>query len=152
MVILMENIFFSAALLLVMVNTAFPYDETNAQAMDTALNLLRNMADRGNTYLGSRHSLLLELRAALGEAERVSSASDVPKAANVPTMLKSDRYDGAVIQKADAPPSPFHGDWQQPPDLSSLQNISFQFDLDDDPALWEGALNQIDFDMDMDWS
>ena len=56
---------FSAALLLVMVNAAFPHNETNARAMETALKILRNMADRGNTYLGSRHSLLLELRASI---------------------------------------------------------------------------------------
>lgn len=34
--------------------------------METALQLLRNMADRGNAYLGSRYSLLLDLQAAIG--------------------------------------------------------------------------------------
>ena len=47
---------FSAALLLVMVNAAFPRNDTNARTMEMALGLLRGMADRGNTYLGSRHS------------------------------------------------------------------------------------------------
>jgi hypothetical protein len=42
-------------------------------------------------------------------------------------------------------------DWPQAPEFPSLEDISFQIDIDDDPALWEGALNQIDIDMDTDW-
>ena len=41
--------------------------------------------------------------------------------------------------------------WPQQPDLPSFRDIAFQFDLNDDPALWEGALDQIDIDMDTDW-
>lgn len=49
-----------------MVKAACPPYEINAWAKETALKLLRSMADRGNTYLDSRHSLLLELQAAIG--------------------------------------------------------------------------------------
>ncbi|KAJ5125142.1 hypothetical protein N7526_007319 [Penicillium atrosanguineum] len=137
---------FSAALLLVMVNAVFPHNETNSRAMETALNLLRSMADRGNTYLGSRHSLLLELRAAIepkavtGDMERTMTALNVPATPRIPRSM---------IRRPPTQELPEH--WQASLDLPSFQDISFQFDLNDDPALWEGALDQIDIDMDTDW-
>ncbi|KAJ5174183.1 uncharacterized protein N7482_000060 [Penicillium canariense] len=143
---------FSAALLLVMVNAAFPHNETNARSMETALNLLRSMADRGNAYLGSRHSLLLELRAAIGPKPVQRDIDRLSPAPNVPDSPRSDRPPVSGMDALD-PNSPpvLAGDWPQPPDLSLLRDISFQFDLNDDSALWEGALNQIDIDMDTDW-
>ncbi|KAJ5593805.1 uncharacterized protein N7459_000013 [Penicillium hispanicum] len=142
---------FSAALLLVMVNAAFPSNETNARAMETALNLLQSMADRGNTYLGSRHSLLLELRAAIGPKPVINGASCLGSAMNVPGTPESDQSVNPSIEEANPNPAVLAEAWEQPPDLPSLQDISFQFDLNDDPALWEGALDQIDIDMDTDW-
>ncbi|KAJ5156876.1 hypothetical protein N7492_009679 [Penicillium capsulatum] len=141
---------FSAALLLVMVNAAFPHNETNARAMDTALRLLRNMADRGNTYLGSRHSLLLELRAAIGPKATTADASLTNSALDIPVTPSSEQPVSPDLRASDTP-QVLGGDWQRPLDLPSLQDISFQFDLNDDPALWEGALDQIDIDMDTDW-
>jgi hypothetical protein len=147
---------FSAALLLVMVNAAFPPNETSARAMETALNLLRGMADRGNTYLGSRHSLLLELRAAIvtrsaaNDTDRASSAG--LKAPLTPTTehgtsLTEEKEDMASQLGASQVLAP---GWPQN-ELPSFRDIAFQFDLNDDPALWEGALDQIDIDMDTDW-
>ncbi|KAJ5623629.1 hypothetical protein N7490_012234 [Penicillium lividum] len=139
---------FSAALLLVMVNAVFPYNEANARMMETALNLLRGMADRGNTYLSSRHSLLLELRAAMEPSSSMSVTGHVNSpVGNLGTP--SNTLPSPDSQEADAPvPAEV---WQYPPDLSSLQDISFQFDINDDSALWEGALDRIDIDMDTDW-
>jgi hypothetical protein len=140
---------FSAALLLVMVNAVFPHNETNARAMETALNLLRSMADRGNAYLGSRHSLLLELRAAIGPKSATGDVDGLTPAPNVPVTPRSNQPASPAIQEPRSQELP--EDWQPPLDLPSLQDISFQFDLNDDPALWEGALDQIDIDMDTDW-
>lgn len=143
---------FSAALLLVMVNAAFPHNETNARAMETALNLLRSMADRGNAYLSSRHSLLLELRAAIGPKPIVNDAARMSTHPNVTAIAPSNRVASPAAQEALPDPSVLPGSWpQQVFDLPSFQDISFQFDLNDDPALWEGALDQIDIDMDTDW-
>lgn len=145
---------FSAALLLVMVNAAFPHNETNARAMETALNLLRSMADRGNTYLASRHSLLLELRAAIGPKTATSHARRMSQAPDVPVTPRSDQLASPAMPQTNPQHSSTQGvpeDWQPLVDLPSLQDISFQFDLNDDPALWEGALDQIDIDMDTDW-
>lgn len=133
-----------------MVNAAFPHNETNARAMETALRLLRNMADRGNTYLGSRHSLLLELRAEIGPKPTSGELGLTNSTINIPVAPSSEQPVTPDIQ-ANATPQVLGGDWQRPPDLPSLQDISFQFDLNDDTALWEGALDQIDIDMDTDW-
>ncbi|CAG8283535.1 unnamed protein product [Penicillium salamii] len=148
---------FSAALLLVMVNAAFPSNETSARAMETALSLLRGMADRGNMYLGSRHTLLLELKAVLGSRPNCTNET-VPAS---PTGLKlpvtpatedgthlSERPD-TDVQLSNCQPLP--NNWSQESDLPSFQDIAFQFNTNDDPALWEGALDQIDIDMDTDW-
>lgn len=143
---------FSAALLLVMVNAAFPHNETNARAMDTALNLLRSMADRGNTYLGSRHSLLLELRAAIGPKSIINNPERISPPPNVPATHPSDQMASPPAPETIPVQPVLPSTWpQQLSDLPSFQDISFQFDLNDDPALWEGALDQIDIDMDTDW-
>ncbi|KAK0705699.1 fungal-specific transcription factor domain-containing protein [Lasiosphaeris hirsuta] len=62
---------FSAAIVLVMVCAAFPADEANTEAMDTGLEILRGMAERGwNSHMGARYELLTQLRSVFmpGEA------------------------------------------------------------------------------------
>ncbi|KAJ5138225.1 uncharacterized protein N7515_003073 [Penicillium bovifimosum] len=151
---------FSAALLLVMVNAAFPLNETNARAMETALSLLRGMADRGNTYLGARHVLLLELRAAIGpKPADANNAAVVDALAADPRGPEAPEDDNGTSTPREVPyrsadlvaSQVITDDWSQNLDLPTLQDIALQFDLNDDPALWEGALDQIDIDMDTDW-
>jgi hypothetical protein len=139
-----------------MVNAAFPPNETSARAMETALSLLRGMADRGNIYLGSRHSLLLELRAAIG-SKPVGIHDNAPASPGSPKLPATPATEnGANIPElpdVDIQLSNSQGlsnDWQQT-DIPSFRDIAFQFDLNDDPALWEGALDQIDMNMDTDW-
>ncbi|CAG8051297.1 unnamed protein product, partial [Penicillium nalgiovense] len=155
---------FSAALLLVMVNAAFPPNETSARAMETALDLLRGMADRGNTYLDSRHSLLLELWAAIGPRRAEEKDTDAAislaagqkgpvtpmseNAANPSANPSDDVSDLSAESSASQVPT---YNWPEQPDIPSFRDIAFQFDLNDDTALWEGALDQIDIDMDTDW-
>lgn len=141
-----------------MVNAAFPPNEVSARAMETALNLLRGMADRGNTYLDSRHSLLLELRAAIGPRPAEEKDTDVASSLAAGQM-------GPVTPMTENGVNPYVLDpgaelaaseeltynWPELPDLPSFRDIAFQLDLNDDPALWEGALDQIDIDMDTDW-
>lgn len=134
---------FSAALLLVMVNAAFPHNEANARSMETALNLLRGMADRGNTYLGSRHALLLELQSAIGPGSSTegNTTRDTPVS---PSSFHPHSPAGLL-------PTAMPADWPLQEDLPPDPNISFNFDINDDPGLWEGVLDQIDIDMDTDW-
>ncbi|RHZ62558.1 transcription factor domain-containing protein [Aspergillus thermomutatus] len=133
---------FSAALLLIMVNAAFPHNETNARTMEMALDLLRSMADRGNTYLGSRHSLLLELRASIGSNQLSKEELDF----NAPVTPSSN-------QQRSPPDAVIRGDDTRagPSDWPIQQDITFHLDINEDPGLWEEVLGQIDIDMDTDW-
>lgn len=154
---------FSAALLLVMVNAAFPYNETNARSMETALGLLRGMADRGNTYLGSRHSLLLELQAALNKPSlntttnlRTPATTTTATAPGVPGASGPSTQQPVVESIPGLPSAPVMPvDWplQEDLNLPVAPNISFNFDNinDDPPGLWEGVMDQIDIDMAEDW-
>ncbi|KAK3680420.1 fungal-specific transcription factor [Podospora appendiculata] len=55
---------FSAAIVLVMVCVAFPASEANTTAMNAGLELLRGMAERGNSHMAARYELLVRLRSA----------------------------------------------------------------------------------------
>lgn len=126
-----------------MVNAAFPHNEANARSMETALGLLRGMADRGNTYLGSRHALLLELQSIIGPGS--STGSNVVR--DAPTTPGNAYAPNPPIE----PPVTMPPNWPLQEDLPPMPNISFNFDINDDPGLWEGVLDQIDIDMDTDW-
>ncbi|KAH8435125.1 transcription factor domain-containing protein [Aspergillus melleus] len=138
---------FSAALLLVMVNAAFPHNEANARSMGVALSLLRGMADRGNAYLASRHSLLIELQSAIGpnHTRRDDLAVGTPI-----TPSSIPQASPATNVVADQTPV-VSTEWPSQQDLPSMRDISFNFDINDDPGLWEEVLDQIDIDMDTDW-
>jgi hypothetical protein len=126
-----------------MVNAAFPHNETNARTMDMALNLLRSMADRGNTYLGSRHSLLLELQASIGSNQVAEREIDFNAPVTPTSSQQRSPPETTVIGRDDARVGP--SDWP------SQQHITFNLDINDDPGLWEEVLGQIDIDMDTDW-
>lgn len=130
-----------------MVNAAFPYHETNARSMEVALNLLRGMADRGNAYLSSRHSLLIELQSAIGpnRPRRDGFAAGTPI---TPNSIQQTSPTTNVPQEQTPTVS---ADWPSQQDLPSMRDISFNFDINDDPGLWEEVLDQIDIDMDTDW-
>ncbi|RAK77814.1 transcription factor domain-containing protein [Aspergillus fijiensis CBS 313.89] len=137
---------FSAALLLVMVNATFPHNDSNARSMATALNLLRGMADRGNIILEARHSLLLELQSAIGpnrSRDVDNNAMDIPA---TPASTQKHTPSSSIVEQAART-----GPRLQNQDISSVQDISFDFDVNDDPGLWEEVLHQIDIDMDTDW-
>lgn len=57
---------FSAALVLVMINVAFPYDAAFATSMEAGLDVLAGMAERGNSHMRARHLLLMDLRSVIG--------------------------------------------------------------------------------------
>ncbi|PGH05060.1 hypothetical protein GX51_03158 [Blastomyces parvus] len=52
---------FSAAIILVMINIAFPYNTRDRPAMNLALDVLDGMAEKGNLHIRSLHRLLLNL-------------------------------------------------------------------------------------------
>lgn len=54
---------FSATIVLVMVCAAFSTDPASMSAMNTGLELLRTMSERGNTNIGARYEMLIRLLA-----------------------------------------------------------------------------------------
>jgi len=50
----------------VMVNVAFPWDQRNFTAMEAGLDVLRGMAERGNSHMRARYLLLMDLRSVIG--------------------------------------------------------------------------------------
>ncbi|KAB2579364.1 putative transcriptional regulatory protein [Lasiodiplodia theobromae] len=53
---------FSAAIVLVMANLAFPHNDRDHVAMEKALDVLGGMAEKGNGHIRARHELLIKLR------------------------------------------------------------------------------------------
>ncbi|GAB1212164.1 hypothetical protein ATERTT37_001294 [Aspergillus terreus] len=139
---------FSAALILVMVNAVFPHNDANARTMEMALNLLRSMADRGNTYLGARHALLLELQSAIGPSGSRKSGNTM----EAPVTPSSTIQQSTPATNTFEEPAPvLSTEWPLPQDLPSMRDMTLNFDINDDPGLWEEVLGQIDIDMDTDW-
>ncbi|KAL2435306.1 hypothetical protein ABEF95_015310 [Exophiala dermatitidis] len=58
---------FSAALTLVMINVTFPVNARNAAAMESALDVLSGMAEKGNEHIRARLSMLMMLRQAMSD-------------------------------------------------------------------------------------
>ncbi|RJE24557.1 Transcription factor [Aspergillus sclerotialis] len=128
---------FSAALLLVMVNIAFPYKETNASAMDMALNVLQMMAGNGNKYIHACHSLLTKIKGSI-------KAKDSPSLANgqmeVRDQAQSNNDNTMVTESAIAA------------GLPNGQAQAFNMDFEGDLGLWAEVLDSIDVDMDRQWA
>ncbi|KAL2847755.1 fungal-specific transcription factor domain-containing protein [Aspergillus pseudoustus] len=127
---------FSAAMLLVMVNIAFPYKETDASAMEIALSILQMMAERGNKYIRACHSLLMKISSSIKKNDlpdltardaQVNQMRDQAPSDNVPT-------ESSIVGE------PF-------PD----QNQGFNLDFEGDPLLWAEVLGSIGIDMDRQW-
>lgn len=133
---------FSAALVLVMANVAFPYDERDATAMEQALSVLKDMAERGNEYIRARHALLLNLRSTLSRQAR-----------SVPTEHFEEGSDLDAITNAGSPkaaasmPTPT----RIQANFSNFEDLSFNFSTGDNDAFWDEISNDIDIDMNSDW-
>lgn len=80
---------FSATIVLVMVCGAFPTNVETMKAMNAGLDLLRDMAQRGNSHMGARYELLAHLKSILlpGAGAPGTVVSPSPKApATAPTF------------------------------------------------------------------
>jgi hypothetical protein len=65
---------FSAAIVLVMVYLAFPSNPLSIVAMDSALDLLQRIADRGNSHIGTKCAQLMQLRTSISGSPPVDPA------------------------------------------------------------------------------
>ncbi|GME22637.1 C6 transcription factor [Neofusicoccum parvum] len=76
---------FSAAIVLVMANLAFPFNEKDHQATEKALDVLRGMAEKGNGHIRARHELLIKLRAMTSaQPDPAAEEENAPAAAVAP--------------------------------------------------------------------
>jgi len=132
---------FSAALVLVMANVAFPYNERDAVSVEQALSLLRSMAEKGNEYIRARHALLVSLRSALGcQAKGKTTTSQARQSQ----------------QEADPDSLPegnlsFAPEAETPPILQQFQYISFNFIVENDDAFWEDLSGDAQIGMNNEW-
>ncbi|KAK0614385.1 fungal-specific transcription factor domain-containing protein [Immersiella caudata] len=78
---------FSAAIVLVMVCAAFPTRSTTTRAMNTGLDLLRDMAERGwNSHMNARYELLSHLRSVFLPGEPSATPSAFSAATSNPSF------------------------------------------------------------------
>lgn len=75
---------FSAAIVLILVCLAFPYNEEDFAAMDSSMRLLALTVDRGNSNMASRLQLLEQVRSI------ITTPIGVPLPAHVPFYMGSD--------------------------------------------------------------
>lgn len=113
---------FSAALVLVMANVAFPYNDRDAKSMELALSILHGMAEKGNEYIRARHELLLNLRSAMREQAQKGTKNQetAPHDINTVYTLRTDEGDGD-FPATDTPR----------PDFQQFQDLSFNLDMDE---------------------
>jgi proline utilization trans-activator len=132
---------FSAALTLVMVNVAFPYNERDASALETSLSILRGMAQKGNEYIQARLSLLLEVLATIGR-QPYASMNDTTGLA-----MPNQSFDTRI------PPGSFahQSQLQTERNFQPFQDVSLDLNLDNDPTFWEELSGNIDIDMATGW-
>lgn len=133
---------FSAAIILVMVNIAFPYNARDRAAMNMALEVLSGIADKGNAHIKSLHRLLLSLY----------------------PMTRLDNSDESMVQKqapeALAPlPDPFAAflsqidvDNANAGIFSTVDTNLFEEAGAGDERIWEEGFEFFDVNMDFDWT
>lgn len=117
-----------------MVNIAFPYKETNASAMEMALDVLQTMAEKGNRYIRACHSLLTKIKSSV-------KTKDSNLANNDEQVQVRDQVQGNNMSTESAIVAGLPNDQAQ----------SFNLDFEGDPGLWAEVLDSIDIDMDRQW-
>lgn len=113
---------FSAALVLVMVNVAFPYNDRDARSMELALSILSGMAEKGNEYIRGRHELLLNLWWAMSRQAGNVVPEDVTFPQTINTINTTNDAAGDNSQSA--------ADTSRP-DALQYQDLPFHLDTDE---------------------
>lgn len=142
---------FSAAIILVMVNIAFPPNARDRAAMELALDVMNGMAEKGNAHIKSLHRLLLNLSPSSESDDRQDLREKASKAA---------------AQHQVSPPSPFPTFLSQNDIIAGgyldLNQSVFQpgdagglmagMTSDADARIWEEGYGIFDVNMEFDWT
>jgi hypothetical protein len=140
---------FSTCLTLVIVYIAFPFSERDIAAMETALAVLRGMGEKGNEYLQARYALLMKLRSTFGLGEHTGLSMSMP--ASGFGSGGGIQHNQSFNPHLNSVPSSAIPITQMESTFQPYQDISFNFDVEDDPKLWEEISGNIDIDMDTSW-
>lgn len=157
---------FSAAIVLVMICVAFPTNEQNNESMNSALDLLRGIAHRGNSHLAARYRLLAHLRAtfvpfavpAPAEESRPGPSKaggfDIPSADHLiplaehstPEALPDNTHKGAQESHSSqsGPTARLLSTTTSQPHLEQALPETFDFTLFNNPSLADGMFYDID--------
>ncbi|KAF4310964.1 C6 transcription factor [Botryosphaeria dothidea] len=130
---------FSAAIVLVMANLAFPFNDRDHAAMDKALGVLQGMAEKGNGHMRARHELLIKLRAMMGGA--VPAEVVVAAATTTTTTTPPPPLGGLPVEAG--------GEVLQPFDIdAALPGMQYTGDVN----LWEEGYGDWGAAVDFDWT
>ncbi|KIW43387.1 uncharacterized protein PV06_04496 [Exophiala oligosperma] len=132
---------FSSALLLVMVNMAFPHTAIDASAMDTSLHVLQGMADRGNRYIRACHSLLHKIRESIKSRPPLEAQPEMTSQNQ--RLQQGNGQQLFHLQPAALDPVAAN--------MTDLPDTSWSLAMDDDVGLWTEVLDSIGIDMDRHW-
>lgn len=100
---------FSAAIVLVMVYLAFPSNPLSIVAMDSALELLQRIADRGNSQIGTKCAQLMQLRSSIsGSGNPAPTPNPAVVHAGIDPGIQGNFEQGLLLrdQNAQAPAFP----------------------------------------------
>ncbi|KAG5297274.1 C6 transcription factor [Histoplasma ohiense] len=168
---------FSAAIILVMINIAFPYNLRDRAAMVLALDVLNGMAEKGNLHIRSLHRLLLGLyhtvipsptesgnkpASAAPEHEHMSPQPaelappetsptehrPEPQPIQLPHESVDDPLAAFLAAQQSASPIPMSGDSAF---IVPEELLSFENPMGD-AILWEEGYGTFDVGMDFDWA
>jgi len=159
---------YSAAIVLVMINIAFPRNSRDNASMDTALEVLCEMAEKGNGHIRARYNLLLNLKSMIKKEAPISTSTPVSRPAvstfssfngseAAPSMPQKFQTDDSELWQST---TSAHQDWGMTASFPSIdaqdsealdEIFSFENTIGD-VGLWEECYGNIDIDMDFAWT
>jgi proline utilization trans-activator len=118
---------FSAAIVLVMVCAAFPTRPSTTRAMNTGLDLLRDMAERGwNSHMNARYELLAHLRSVFLPGEPSATPSAFSATASNPAFSPMSTMKSPLVSESAPARSRASTEFDLVPQPSDLAQISGQ--------------------------
>ena len=144
---------FSAAIILVMVNIAFPQNARDRAAMELALDVMKGIAEKGNSHIKSLHRLLVNL----SRPTEKDCSQDYNQYPGTPEVVKSPHDE---LEQAPSPTFLSQNDLIAGGYLDLNQSV-FQQDetgliagmtSDADARIWEEGYGIFDVNMDFDWT
>lgn len=144
---------FSAAIILVMVNVAFPFDSRDRDAMELALDVLEGMADKGNGHIKARRQYLINLRSMVEKSPEPQRAVPEQSKPHSPAPYPVDPFATSNPAGFDPPGEEFvNAPFTSLEATAAFSEPVFGLPTTEDANLWEEVYGNIDVGMDFDWT